>query len=65
MMIEFKFELGDVVRDDVTGYTGTVTGRANFITSSDRFCVEAPVDDTGRPVPAEWFNASRLVKFEE
>jgi heat shock protein HspQ len=48
----FKFEIGARVRDTITGYSGVVTGRAQYVSGVNRYQVEA-VDSTGRP--CEWW----------
>lgn len=55
----FRFNLRDKVQDTVTGYTGTVTARAEYHGDISRYLVES-VDTTGRPIQ-EWISEDRLV----
>lgn len=50
--------IGKMVRDDVTGFVGQVTGYVIYKTSQDRVLVEG-IDDTGRPVEC-WFDRARV-----
>jgi hypothetical protein len=45
-------DLGDKVKDTVTGFVGIVTCRHEYLNGCDRFNVQPPVDDKG-VVPAE------------
>jgi hypothetical protein len=55
-------KLGDKVQDTVTGFTGIVTARTEFLHSGPRCLVEARViDDT--PAAAAWFDEPRLEQF--
>jgi len=53
--------LGAKVRDVVTGFTGTVTGRAEYLYAEPSVAVEALVD--GKP-KTEWFHENRIVPTE-
>jgi uncharacterized FlaG/YvyC family protein len=55
----FKFKLGDVVKDMITSYEGTVTGIAFYIDNDVTYLVEG-IDNTGRPVE-DWINEKRLM----
>lgn len=48
------------VKDKITGYSGTTTARAEYITGETRYLVES-VDSTGRPTEF-WYDESRLVE---
>jgi hypothetical protein len=53
-MGDFKFQLGDKVRDKITGIQGTITSRADYLTSVNRYCVE-----TDKPSET-WLDGERL-----
>lgn len=53
-----KFELGEKVRDSVTGFDGTITARAVYNTGYVSYLVEN-VDSTGRPIES-WYDERRL-----
>lgn len=52
-------ELGDKVKEVVTGFEGVVTGRAEYLTGCTQFCVTPPVKD-GAIVDSVWFDETRL-----
>ena len=55
----FKFPLSVAVVDKVTGFSGVITARAEYATTSpNRYLVEN-IDTTGRPVEW-WFDEDRL-----
>jgi len=58
------FKLGDQVRDRVTGFTGTVTARAEYLYEQDAFLVENVVEP-GRSAKAVWTPAARLVPLDQ
>lgn len=41
-------ELGYMVRDKLTGFTGVAENRATFLYGCDRYCVQPPVDKDGK-----------------
>lgn len=54
-----KIELGDKVKDKITGFTGIATGRAEYLTGCVRFMVER----AGKDSKAEWYDEGRLVQL--
>jgi len=55
-------QLGSVVRDTITGYEGTVTGRAEYLFGCVRCLVEANgLKDDGAPKGELWIDEQRLV----
>jgi hypothetical protein len=52
-----KVNLGDKVRDTVTGFAGVATSRTEYLTGGPRIQVEAMVDN--KPT-SEWFDEARL-----
>lgn len=54
----FEFELKTKVKDLITGYTGIVTGRLEYISGSRRYLVET-ITGTGNTAE-NWFDESRL-----
>ena len=53
--------LGDSAKDVISGYTGIVTGRAEYLTGCTQFVLSATkLDKDGKVPPAEWFDESRL-----
>lgn len=61
-MKEFKFELGDKVKDIVTGITGHIMARSEFITGCDQYGISPKVGKDGKRPDWEYFDENRLVK---
>ena len=55
-----RLELNIKAKDKVTGYSGRITARAEYVTGETRYLVEN-VDSTGRPTEF-WYDESRLEK---
>jgi hypothetical protein len=49
-------DLGDMVRDKVTGFQGTITIRAKHLAGCDRFWVAPPVGSDGRMIEGQWLD---------
>jgi len=61
----FKFELGDKVEDEMSGFTGTITVRSEHLTGCDRYCVRPEPEEGENEYPdAEWFDEQRLSQVE-
>ena len=50
---------GTAVHDYITGFAGTITARAEYITGQKMYLVEADADETNE-IKAEWIVAERL-----
>lgn len=61
----FKFELGDVLKDKVTGFQGAVMVRAQYFTGCVHYGLCPMELKDGKPIDWEWIDDSRLVKVEE
>lgn len=58
---DFVFELGQEVRDVVTGYTGIVRGRAQYLTGCNTYAVQTrKLSDAGKPADWLWFDENVL-----
>lgn len=56
----FKYALGIEMKDRVTGFTGIVTGRIDYITGCNQYTLQPRVKDNGDHVEAKWFDEHRL-----
>ena len=57
----FKFELGEVLKDVVTGYTGVCMGRTEYLTGCSHYgLLSQKLKDDGTPRDYEWFDEQRL-----
>ena len=55
-------ELGCLVRDKVTGFTGRALAHKTALYEADEWCVhpESLKSDDGEPTPCQWLSAGRL-----
>ena len=59
----FKFELGERVKDVITGMSGVIMGRSNFITGCDQYAISpTKLTKDGKRPDWEYFDENRLVK---
>lgn len=59
----FKFNLGEEVQEIVTGFTGIVMTRTEFLTGCVHYAVGYRGLIDGKPIDWEWFDESRLIKI--
>lgn len=52
-------KLGQKVRDQITGFTGVVTGRCEYISGCHQVLVVPPVDKDGKHVDSQWYDEQR------
>jgi len=62
-MTEFKFELGQKVEDKITGFSGIIMGRAQYLTQCNCYGIlnQKLKDDTEKPKEWYWTDESRLI----
>lgn len=56
----FKYELGVIVKDSITGFTGAVTGRADYITGCSQYLVQPKSKKPDEIKGSIWFDEQRL-----
>jgi hypothetical protein len=57
----FKFELGDNVKDQITGYSGIIMGRTQYLTQCSCYGVSTTdLGADGKRKDWEWFDEPRL-----
>lgn len=54
------FQLGDRVRDVITGFKGVVTGRIEYINGCDQCCISPEATRDGKLAESIWFDWQRL-----
>lgn len=64
MMKQFKFNLGDFVKDKITGYSGVVAARCDYLTGCRRYSLQSKELHEGKP--REWhdFDENQLDKIK-
>lgn len=60
----FKFELGSKVRDTVTGFTGLVTIRTDWLAGLRRYALKPTILHDGKPIEAMWADEGLLEVVE-
>ncbi len=55
-----QIELGDEVKDIVSGFTGIATARTEFLNGCIRISIDPPVDKEGKPVEGKWFDQEQI-----
>lgn len=70
--MDFKFELGTTLKDELSGFTGVVTGRADYLTGCNTYCLLPKIKESGEYPDSKWLDEGRLgqtssdiVKLEE
>ena len=54
-------ELGQKAEDKITGFYGTIIGRAQYLTGCDQYCLSPPITPGVNEVKkSEWFDEGRI-----
>ena len=61
--MSFKFDLGEVVQDIVTGFEGVIMGRSDYFTGCNHYglCSQT-LDSDGMTKDWVWFDETRIIK---
>lgn len=57
----FTIENGTTVKDRVTGFSGVVTGRCDYLTGCRQYLVQPAIDKDEKFVESRWFDEDRLL----
>ncbi len=57
----FKIKMGSTVKDKVTGFTGIVTARCEFISGCLQYCVLPKSGKDGKYPDHQYFDEERLI----
>jgi len=61
MVTSFKYELGTVLRDLVTGFKGVAMGRTQYYTGCNHYgLISQKMTEKGKPNEWQWLDESRL-----
>lgn len=60
-MPNFKFNLGDEVKDSITDFTGIVINRSQWLHNCNSYGVQSTKMESGKPVDRMWFDEPQLV----
>jgi len=62
LFLSFKYELGEVLRDVVSGFEGVTMGRTQYFTDCNHYGLGSrQLDKDGKPVEWQWFDETRLI----
>ena len=54
--------LGDKAKDKLTGFTGTIVGKTEWLFGCIRFGVQSGELHDGKPIDLQWFDEHQLVE---
>lgn len=60
-----KFELGEIIKDKVTGFQGVAMARTEYFTDCAHYGLCSQTLEGGKPLDWVWFDETRLVKVDE
>ena len=60
-----KVELGDCVKDLITGFEGIVVGTSRWLYGCKRIVVRSQSLHEGKPIETEWFDVKQLEILEK
>jgi len=60
-LVEFKFELGSVLKDTVTEFEGTAVTRVEYLNGCIAYSLKGKVDKDGKVPEGEWVDEDQLV----
>jgi hypothetical protein len=61
--MEFKFDMGQGVKDVITGFSGHVMARSQYLTGCNQYFVLPKMDKTGAYPDGTWVDENRLAAF--
>ena len=59
-MPEFKFNLGDVLEDTITGFDGVLVMRAQWINNCNTYALKSRILKDGLPTDMQYFDEPQL-----
>jgi hypothetical protein len=59
-MNKFKHELGQKAKDKITGFTGILTARAEFLTGCNRYCIQPTELHDHKPIDSIYFDEAQI-----
>ena len=59
-----KFELGEILKDKITGFEGIVLGRTEYFTGCNHYGLQSESLKNGKPRGWEWVDETRLMHVE-
>lgn len=53
-------KLGEIVKDRITGFSGTITGKCEYLTGCTQYLLQPNIDKDGKYVDGHWMDEDRL-----
>jgi len=60
----FKFELGEILKDKITGFQGVAMARTEYFTDCVHYGICQQSLNNGKPGDWEWFDETRIIKVK-
>jgi len=57
---KFKFELGKKAKDKISGFTGIITSRIQYLTGCDQYGIKPKIKADGEPIEVSYFDEGRI-----
>lgn len=65
-MMPFMFDLGEIVKDKITGFEGVVMGRTQYFTDCNHYGLLSPkLSSDLKPTDWQWFDERRLERTKK
>ena len=64
-MHDFIFQLGDTVKDTITGFTGVVFSRSQWLANCNTYGIKSRELKDGKPMDLVYFDEPNLIKVEK
>jgi hypothetical protein len=64
-MEDFKFNVGLLVKDKVTGFKGIIRVRAQYLTGCNRYGIQSQELKDGKPTDWVWFDEDELITLKK
>jgi heat shock protein HspQ len=63
--MEFKFELGQIAKDTITGFSGVVVARSQWLNSCNTYSLQSQDLVEGKPIDRQHFDEPQLALVSE
>lgn len=61
----FIHKLGDKAKDKITGFSGILTARCEFLTGCNRYCIQPQELKDGKPIDSIYFDEAQIEIISE
>ena len=57
---EYLFSNGDLVKEKITGFEGTITGSVHYLTGCNQYLIVPKCENPSKVSQGEWYDEGRL-----